>query len=195
MSRYTDVTDILLGAVGTAIGAWIVARAQTSPRSQHERVTRRGSREKVRVLAAIAGYSLFLAVGFWFPFDVSTDRALARERLEGFFRVPFLALYMGGQFGALTQMLLRLLLFAPLGALWAYLAHLASTKGGRRVVMVLGVGYSATLAFAIELVQVLMPSRVADLTEVFLCTAGTLAGLLVSLSVLAPRGRRATRRV
>ena len=71
-------------------------------------------------LMATAGYSLFLAVGFLFPFDLTADRSLAAARLEAFLtRPPFLALYLGNEFNAIKQALVRILLFVPLGAMWA----------------------------------------------------------------------------
>ena len=65
---------------------------------------------------ATVGYSIFLAVGFLFPFDLTADRSLAEARLEAFLaRLPFLALYLGNEFNAIKQALVRILLFVPVG--------------------------------------------------------------------------------
>jgi glycopeptide antibiotics resistance protein len=140
-------------------------------------------------LAALAGYSLFLAAGFWFPFELTRDHALIVSRLDEFFRVPLYSLYLGNEFNALQQLLVRLLLFAPIGVLWAHIASLAGTTRVRRLLAFVGIVYSACLAFGIEAAQVLMPSKIADFTEVLICTAGALGGLYVTLGLLPSRSR------
>jgi glycopeptide antibiotics resistance protein len=136
-------------------------------------------------LVAIAAYSVFLIVGFWYPFDFTTDRTLVRSKIEGFFRVPFLALYVGSEFNALKQLLVRVLFFAPLGVMWAYVASLARTTAARHLLLLVGIVYATVLALGIEMVEVLMPSKVADSTEVVLCMAGALAGLIVAWRMLS----------
>ncbi len=108
------------------------------------------------------------------------DRDLVSARYQDFFRVPFLALYQGSEFNAIKQALVRMLLFAPVGVIWAYIARLAASRPIRLGLGALGFVYAAVLAFGIEAVQILMPSKVADFTEVLLCTAGAAGGLLVT---------------
>ena len=190
LSRFTDTTDILLGTIGCAAGAWVASR-------ESDRVLSAPAGSGVRgwlpLAGAIAGYSAFLMVGFWFPFDFTFDPAFVRGRLESFYRTPFTALYWGSEFTALTQTLLRVLLFAPLGALWGVAAARARMPAFRRLLQVLAVLYSGAVALTIELGQLLMPSRIADPTEVFLCTVGALAGLIVTGSLVSPRGAPARR--
>jgi glycopeptide antibiotics resistance protein len=181
LSRYTDTTDVVLGGVGCTAGAWLVSRGD-APLASHPRPCH--ARRWLSIGLVMAGYSIFLLIGFWMPFDVSLDRDVVRGRLESFWAIPFAALYWSSPFTALTQMLLRLLLFAPLGALWALAASRARLDAVRRLLQVVGLAYAVGLALAIEVGQILMPSRVADPTEVLLCALGALAGLIAGTSVI-----------
>jgi glycopeptide antibiotics resistance protein len=140
-------------------------------------------------LAGIAGYSAFLALGFWFPFDLTADRHLIAARTATFFRTPFEALYLGPEFNALTQMLVRVLLFAPLGMLWGRVARFGTSIGAQRGIALFGIAYGIVLAFGIEAAEILMPSKVADFTEVLLCAIGLVGGFAIawSLTVAGPR--------
>ena len=192
LSRFTNVTDVILGTVGSGIGAWLVVLGNTHAVSRPDPIDSVPRWKKAMPwLVAIVGYSLFLVVGFWFPFEFSRDGALVRARLQDFlYRVPFLSLYRGTEFNAIDQLLIRVLLFAPLGAMWAYVAALARTRPARRLLASVGFVYTACLAFGIEAVEVFMPSKVADSTEVFLCAAGALIGLYATLRLLAPGDTR-----
>jgi len=181
LSRFTDVTDILFGAAGAAIGARLVTRREERAVATGEVQTRLAALGPSALwLAVLAAYSVFLAIGFWFPFDFSGDRELVSVRYQEFFRTPFLALYLGSEFNAIKQALVRILLFAPVGVIWAYLAQAASPGVLRLLVGWVGVAYAAVLALGIEAAQILMPSKVADSTEVLLCLAGAVGGLLVT---------------
>jgi len=193
LSRFTDVTDVLLGTIGAGTGAWLVQRNSTQESSADASRRRFGadSRSSLLWLATIAAYSLFLMLGFWFPFELSHDRALIVKRLDGFFRVPFLALYLGSEFNAIKQLLVRVLLFAPLGVMWARVATLRRTTSTRRLLLLCGFVYSAGLALGIEAAEILMPSKIADSTEVLLCSAGALGGLYAGSVLLGSHKREA----
>ena len=189
LSRFTSTTDIILGTIGTAIGAKLVFRpdartvfaaAAGEPRPR--------DRKAWPWLALLAGYSLFLIAGFWFPFAVTRDPAIVRTRLDEFLaRAPFFALYETDPFNAIKQLVVRLVLFAPIGIIWANIASVGRIAAARRLLLTAGMVYAATLAFGIEITEVLMPDKVADSTEIALCVAGALAGLVVTWRVLRAR--------
>jgi hypothetical protein len=84
-------------------------------------------------LALLAGYSLFLIAGFWYPFSITRNRTVIRERLDDFLsRVPFLLVVPHGYVQCYQALLLRVLLFAPIGMIWASIANLARTAASRR---------------------------------------------------------------
>ena len=102
ISRFTDVTDVLLGTLGVLIGGSYTARLVAAPDARPASRTGPQSWGAAWPWAlGIFGYSAFLAGGFLFPFDVTDDRQLILSRVEGFFRVPFLSLYEGTEANAL----------------------------------------------------------------------------------------------
>jgi glycopeptide antibiotics resistance protein len=183
MSRFTDTTDVVLGTAGAGFGGWLAARyASTSGDPQFAPADPSAvSRRSLSWLAVIGGYSVFLLAGFLFPFEFTYDRALIGSRLESFFRVPFYALYLGTEFNAITQVLIRMLLFAPLGALWAAVAVRGASRGTRHIIHALALAHSVGLALTIEAIQIAMPSKVADLTEVIVCGTAAAMGLYVTV--------------
>jgi glycopeptide antibiotics resistance protein len=190
LSRYTDATDVVLGPIGGAIGGWLAERATGSAGAPQAAARGRSrSQQSGFWLAVIAAYSVFLMIGFWFPFEISTDGEFVRPRLDGLFRVPFYALYTGSELNAVSQMLVRVLLFVPLGALWGHVAGLTRAAYARRLLWLVGLGFSGALAAGIELLQVMMPSKTADSTEVALCIAGAVAGLYIVTSLSDARDR------
>ena len=188
ISRFTDVTDVLLGTLGVLIGGSYTARLVAAPDAGPASRTGPQSWSAAWPLAlGIFAYSAFLAGGFLFPFDVTDDRQLILSRAEGFFRVPFLSLYQGTSANALKQLLVRLLLFAPLGAMWAGVASRCHGAGLRRLILLFGLVYSGGLAVAIEALQVLMPSKIVDSTDALLCLVGAAGGLYLTTGLLASR--------
>ena len=188
ISRFTDVTDVLLGTLGVLVGGSYTARLVAAPDAGLASRTRPQSWGAAWSLAlGILAYSAFLVGGFLFPFDVTDDRQLIVSRAEGFFSVPFLSLYMGTSANALKQLLVRLLLFAPLGAMWAGVASRCHGAGLRRLILLFGLLYSGGLAIGIEALQVLMPSTIADSTDALLCLVGAAGGLYLTTGLLASR--------
>ena len=185
LSRFTDVTDILFAAGGVAIGSRLATRGDGEHAVTASAPPASPFRSAAPWLLALAGYSVFLAAGFWFPFDFSRDRELVSARYQDFFRVPFLALYQGSEFNAIKQALVRLMLFVPVGAIWAFLVQMAAAGPPRVFAGLLAFMYAATLAFGLEAVQILMPSKIADFTEVLLCATGAAAGFLLTRRLLA----------
>lgn len=183
-SRVSDVTDILTGALGAAIGSlaggWLSrreSRRSTLP-------TLGGAGLPFALAGAWIGVVLFT---FWFPFDFRTDGAFIRARLGFIGRLPFEVYYFGTEFRAVTEVLRKTLFFAPLGALLAWgVARLPwRWRGLSFGLAMLGL---ATLPAVVELGQVMLPEKIADTTDWLLAWLGGLAGYAVARRVLrAPR--------
>ncbi len=173
-SRVTDVTDLLAAAVGGgAVAAlWAARSPARAPGSA------RGWRAPTLWWLGFFLWAGALVMIFWYPFDFVLDARTASKRLWSFTRVPFLTYYYGSEFNALTQLLRKTLFFAPLGICTAgALARLREGGLSRLAGLIAGI-LVGSVALGIELGQVLLPGKVADLTDLGLATIGGLAGYL-----------------
>lgn len=165
LSRVTDVTDVLMAAVGGALGAGLPHRL----RGWRAMDTQRRDRWLAR------GWWLWLTIAvavLWLPFDVSTAGASLDAAAQAFTRMPFQTYFETGEFHALNEILRKLLVFLPGGLL----------LGARRSQRGPGLGTMWLLAFALEVGQLFLPSKVADLTDAVLGCAGAWLGWRIARS-------------
>jgi glycopeptide antibiotics resistance protein len=191
-SRVTDISDLLAAALGAWIGVLLVARlgpknGRASPRMQADA----GMARWRPLLLAFAWLPVLMLV-FWYPFDFRTDGAFVRERLDFLGHVPFEIYYFGTEFRAITSVFHKLLFFAPLGALLAWwvvgLPWLWRSYAAAASMM-----FNLAAALAIELGQVLLPSKHPDTTDWFLESLGGIIGYFLFRLLrarLAPAGRQ-----
>lgn len=180
-SRSSDVTDLLTGAAGAALGVWLAVKSgaarQVSGANGAEPARRHAISPIVSgwpLLAAVAWLGLLMAV-FWYPFNFVTDGVFLRERLVFLERVPFVTYYYGTEFRAITEVFHKMLFFAPLGAflawfvagvpwLWRLYAGVASFV------------FLLAAPMLIEFGQMALPEKFADTTDWFLESLGGLLG-------------------
>jgi glycopeptide antibiotics resistance protein len=193
-SRFTDTTDIVSGTVGVALGAALMRRilgGKSGTPAKEPAATANFAWLKWLGVAAL--YAVFLTAGYWFPFDFSADNVTVKERLARFFCVPFSSMYAGSEYQAISNLLQKTLLFVPLGALVTIAAgRIPVPEAVRRIFLAGLLLVCCTVAFGIELGQVLSPRHTPDVTDVILCTAGALAGMVVTARL--QRGRKSSSR-
>jgi glycopeptide antibiotics resistance protein len=173
VSRFTDTTDLITGITGVALGALGYQRFSRRPIDAAAPV----AAAKIRLLFYAAAYVLLLVAILWRPYDFSfTDTAAVRQRMSHFLGLPLSRALQGDYFSALNGFLQKFLLFAPLGAWIAVFT--ATLRPAARFVANAGLFcLTAALALAIELGQILLPSRFASFDDVLICSAGALIGL------------------
>jgi len=191
-SRVSDSSDILTGALGAALGAWAGGRLarRTGPPDPGTPARRHGACALPLMLLFI-WLAVLIAV-FWYPFAFHTDGAFLRERLAFLRRVPFEVYYYGTEFRAMTEVLHKLLFFAPLGGLLAWcVADLPwrwrAPAGFMAFLLILAV------PLGIELGQVLLPEKYPDTTDWLLASLGGGAGYLLVRALRRQAARRAAR--
>ncbi len=129
-------------------------------------------------VAGILIWLVVLAVIFWYPFDFNLDRAFLRERVELFDRVPFHNYYYGTEFRAITEVLHKVVFFAPLGILLGVIGLPIRHPSFRRLFSLFVLAAIVTTAVVIELGQVALPDKLPDSTDIVLECLGGLAGYL-----------------
>lgn len=186
-SRVADVTDVMTGSVGIALGVgaaiWLSRRdapasAPNGPRASALRLWPRLA--AVVWLAALVTYA-------WYPFDFVVDREMVRERLPIFLAVPFRSYYFGTEFHAFTELMRKGLLALPLGVLLRLAWPLSHRRGIARL-------QSAVVLFAlfgiftgIEMGQIFLPDRFPDLTDAFISEGGAMVGLYLTTLLARPQ--------
>ena len=188
-SRVTDVTDILTAGLGAAIGAGLAGLA--GPGAQSASAVGRPPAVAAALLPwllALAGWLAVLATVFWYPFDFDLDPGGVRARLQGLRRLPLEALYAGSEFRAVVEVLRKTGFMLPLGIVLAGLGRVLGCRMPGPTVHCLAVAFVVATAMTIEGVQLLLPSRVSDLTDVALETIGGLIGYVL---FVAAAGRAA----
>lgn len=172
MSRYTDVTQLLLAAVGIAAGAavgrlWMnTAAERPAPRWFWP--------------AASTIYSVFLLFFFWSPFHWISDPQLIDARRAAFFEAPFSNLFWGTELNAATQVVRKGLMFGLLGALLPQIAAAWTTSpvAYRRLLAVLIVA-AGVFAASIETGQIWLADSTPSFSDCLLYCCGLLAGIFL----------------
>ncbi|MBE0548027.1 MAG: VanZ family protein [Rubrivivax sp.] len=163
-SRVSDSTDVVTAALGAAIGVALLRPRVT------ESSDKRTPQKAGALRWAVAGlcWLIVLAAIFWYPFDFNLDRNFLRERVAGLDRVPLEAYYYGTEFRAITEVLRKSLFLAPLGLILYRLGQSLPTTWPRWVVHWSMLALVAACATLVEGVQLLLPGKNADFTDLAL---------------------------
>ena len=173
-TRVTSLTDVLSGGLGCWIGAlclpavWRAAPDETAGMAA-------GTQSALRSGWIIA-WAVAVPALFWYPYQADWSGAFLAERWQQAFRVPFATYYMGSEYHALNELLRKLLVFLPGGLLWAYWTAAAPAWRQPALHRTGAVG-ALVMAMLVETGQLVLPGKVADLTDLALETAGALVGL------------------
>lgn len=182
-TRVSDVNDVLAAIAGGGIGSWI--GGVVFHKGQAVEAVPPGRKSKQLSLVWGLGFviwSAVLAAVFWYPYDFTVERAFLRDRLALLLgRAPFHAYYYGTEYRAITELLHRMVFFAPLGALAA-----AWIRKGRRsgvVDAVLCLIPCGLVALIVEGGRLLIPSKQPDTIDPVLEIAGALTGFWIARAV------------
>jgi glycopeptide antibiotics resistance protein len=174
-TRYSDVTDLIPGLAGVALGiaaAGALASAATTAPVRAQWTTAR----QWPALALVA-WSAGLAAYYWAPFNFVLDGDTLRQQVNGLFTtVPFRNYYYGSEFHAFTEITRKFLLALPVGALLRLLLPEAATPAVSRMRSAAILIVAVMLFGSLEAVQMLLPGRFADLTDVLIAVAGVETG-------------------
>ena len=196
-SRFATSTDIVLGTIGTGAGVWLSyqwvdtlrqtdARAESPPDANRERLPTANARKAITWLVGSLVYGAALVALFCGPFDtVLDDPDLLRARLEGLFATPFASTQAGSLFNVTSDVLRKLILFGGFASLLTMtLAPLRPSPDIARLGRVVIVLVTTGLAGGIELLQVLLPPHVPDMTDVIIAGVSSATATIVTWQVV-----------
>ena len=115
-SRFADVTDVLAGALGVAVGA-LLARAWTAGDSFADALPPTAATGRLALAAALLTWSVLVVAYHWAPFDFVTNADALDARLRELSLMPFAGYYHSPPLVAFEQVFTKAALGAPLGAL------------------------------------------------------------------------------
>lgn len=174
-SRVTDSTDIICAALAALLSQFLLKRL-----SQQETTHSAGINpvQTSLVLAAAALlYSLLLMAVFWYPYQFDFSWSLINARLQlASDKVLLQSLYFGTEYRALTALLQKVLFFMPLGALFILLWRTLANGWPRKLALTLLTAYSLALATGIEAMQLALPDKIVDRTDILLYLIGIALG-------------------
>jgi VanZ family protein len=187
-SRYTSTQDVLLGTLAAGAGGAIMWRWRSVASPNAPEPAARRLRWAMGSLLAAAVYGGGLLLAFCVPFEMLRDPVVLRQRFEGFLAVPFAGLYWGSEFNAVSEVVYKLLWFAPLGVLLTLTVEwLQAPRRVHAVLLLAALLAAVALALGVELVQIFFPPRVPDITDVLLYSTGSATGMFVTNRACASR--------
>lgn len=173
-SRITDITDVLTACIGTAVGALIVRKICIGF-SEIETPN-----SKFWISLWIVWAMCILAL-FWFPYNFDFSMGTFSKAQAIIFRPLLENYYFGSEFHATNELLRKAAFFLPGGVIFGLAIRqnltdkIINRKGGVAILF---------LALLVEVGQLFLPEKYADLTDVLIQTAGGYLGLVVIRWVL-----------
>ncbi|MFZ1545724.1 MAG: VanZ family protein [Candidatus Nitrotoga sp.] len=176
-SRVSDTTDIITAAIGAGMGTWLSRHWAGQAQQAMQGGIASRSQAWLWLGFALVWIGLLAAI-FWYPFDFHTGRAFIMERLQSLNRVPFETYYYGTEYRAVTEVLHKVGFFIPLGLLLALGVAQIRHYSWRQIAGWAALIAIGLVAFGIELGQLLLPGKFADITDWALETLGGLMGYI-----------------
>lgn len=173
-SRVTDVTDVCLAGVGAWLGWRVVQRTAGA-------LPRFVGLLAHRWLVLWLGWAALTLGVFWFPFNFSLDGLSLSAASSAFTRLPFTTYYFTSEYHAINELLRKLGFFLPGGLLLGLALY--KTDGFKRRATLAPMLLLVLLAATVEVGQLALPEKVADLTDALLESGGGILGYLIALWV------------
>ena len=171
-SHAADVTDLIFGGLGVAIGVWIGSRTLGRAAAPVD-----SSPPLARTWALVmAGLWCLVVCGYhWQPFDFGIDLPLVQTKLSGISLIPFASYRSGSDLNAFNNALAKFAVAMPLGVFAAF--AIRPVRLPDRAVAALWAAIAACIFAVVEIGQLFVPSRIPDPTDVLLGVVASLAAL------------------
>lgn len=186
-TRVTDSSDIITGAMGIGTGLWLTViwrRDSIDPVQAKPFSPSRFNMAPWLWVGAALVWGLIITLVFWYPFDFHIERAFVRERVQAALaRAPFEIYYYGTEYRAATEVLHKLLFFAPVGIFLALAKLQIKHYSYRAPASIAFWIFITALAALVEVGQLLLPGKFADGTDWAIETLGGLVGYGIVLTL------------
>ena len=183
-SRVSDISDVLCALIASW-GCIVVLKRWRPENTEHAQLNFT-HQPMLKLLAAILIYAVVILFLLWYPFNFDFDWSTINARLQhAQAKVLLESLYFGTEYRAITALLQKLMLFMPLGALFAAVYQRCSLQWQRQVTLTVAVGFITGLALLSEAMQLALPGKTVDATDVLLECVGAAAGFALLLFIFS----------
>lgn len=173
MSRASDVTDVILAAAGALLGAGVSARVVSGWNNCADELSNRNARIVQAGLIACVAFACARELA---PFTPRVSKEAIAHGLASIEWVPMVTYQRARLPIAMDDLLGKLGLFTAIGGLAAWRRWMTGNDFESRDTIRLIVVAVAGLA-ALECVQILLPSRMPSVTDLFIAAAGIPLGV------------------
>lgn len=186
-SRVTDLTDIILAFIaawlGNNLGRLIYKHQNSTADIEQPRSSLIVKHQlQLRLAGVIILYSLAILLVFWFPYNFDFSWQQINQQLSvSRNKVLLESLYFGTEFRAITSLLQKILLFFPLGILFSLSYLKLKSKWQKQLMLSFSAGYILLLAAITEAMQLALPDKTVDITDVLLSVIGAALGFMLTL--------------
>jgi len=182
-SRTADSADLLVNVAGVIMGVLIVEAL--APAEAPRASTRRNALPWLALAGLTVALGLYVVYN-WLPFDFNVDPRFIRSRAHMLVGVPFFGYYINPEFKAITDIVVKLSMAAPIG-LFLRRAIAPGSARSSRVLRVALIAVAVVFFSAVEAGQVLLATRYPDDTDILLALGGTWIGWRLSELWSRPR--------
>lgn len=177
-SRVSDITDIVCGLLGTGIGvglgALLIDRYPIISGTPAQYLYK-----KTWIVLASFACIAWLMVILWyylFPFKFNFDTAFLDNRFNEINTLPFWVHFNADEFNAMADFLRILLMYAPLGAVLAFISVSIDEWRLKKYSMQFALMIIFSIALLVEFAQFFLPSHYPDITDVIFSVLAGVAG-------------------
>lgn len=175
ISCRADVLEWAVNSLGATVGVLLVSWLSTAPVDDRARDRSRGR----LALAGLSASMLLYGAYNWSPFDFHVSMQMVHDRSGLLVSMPFYSYWVNPEFKALGEALVKLSIGAPMGV-FLYWFLVGSALTYRRLTVALSVLAVVIFVTVIEIGQVFLPSRYADVTDIMLALIGAGVGAIAA---------------
>jgi len=165
LDRTTSATDLVTNSIGTTLGSQFALFVfNTLPRVTSASVKRQYARNEYSFFLGAA--LLLVVLGALQPFDFTLDVGTVGSKVKSLLQSPFA---FGGAIRDEGVVFLRFLLLGCVSVYWF-------RRSARRSPFVLGIASAVLIGMCLEGLQMIVASRMPNIRDVLVATAGAMAG-------------------
>jgi len=170
MSRFTDITDVFTAAIGALMSIRLYSLFNRQGTSKSHVVS---TFKIIGIESSVLIWCIVLLFFAIYPSDLIQSKLELANKWKGFFSVPLETYWQETSYGAITQLLRKVILTIPLGILVSAVSNKYQLSKKHFILLIL---MSISYLFFLELIQLVLVGKVAVFSDVALNLLGLFVG-------------------